>query len=73
MVEPVIVRVPPSLKMPPPVKAELPLMVEPVIVRVPPKLRMPPPRLIGTFPLEMVIPEMETTGSVPSLVTVKMR
>jgi hypothetical protein len=47
-------------------------MVEPVTVRVP-KLRMLPPRLLGMFPLEIVIPEMETTASLPSLLTMKMR
>ena len=56
--------------MPPPNLAELELMVEPVMVRVP-ALRMPPPKSLGrTFPLVMVIPEMETT--LP-LATEKMR
>ena len=41
--------------------AELLDRVQPLIVRVPPRLRMPPPSLEALFPLEMVIPEMETT------------
>jgi hypothetical protein len=62
-VEPLKLRTPP-----PELAAELPLMVELVTVRVP-LFEMPPPESSGTFPPEMVIPEMETT--LP-LITVKI-
>ncbi len=50
MVEPLIVRVPLRLAMPPPLLPWLALMVEPLIARVPPSLKMPPP-LKAEFPL----------------------
>jgi len=68
MVEPLTVSVP-WLAMPPPEPpAEFPLMVEPLIVRETSSVLRMPPAALAFFPLEIVIPEMETSmGTEPQL------